>query len=131
MADLQNALFSRLTTALSGSIGTRAYWSKVPQGAAMPYLRMQTVSDPRPQHLQGYQSFRETRVQVDIFSRFYGEARGIAEGIIAEMADPKTVAGVKFGRVRAEGPRDLGEDVEGVGFVHRLSLDLLAWHSLA
>ncbi len=56
MADLQSALYSRLTTALSASIGTRAYWSKVPQGAAMPYLRMSTISDERPQHLAGYDS---------------------------------------------------------------------------
>ncbi|MAG24954.1 hypothetical protein CMI47_05180 [Candidatus Pacearchaeota archaeon] len=131
MADLQSALFSRLTTALSGSIGTRAYWSKVPQGAAMPYLRMQTVSDPRPEHLGGYDESRITRVQVDVFSRSYAEARAISESIISAVAQPATVAGVKFGRTKAEGPRDLGEDVEGVGYVHRLSLDLLAEHSLA
>ncbi len=131
MADLQSALFSRLTTALSGSIGTRAYWSKVPQGAAMPYLRLSTISDPRPEHLGGYDESRTTRVQVDVFSRSYAEARSISESIISAVAQPATVAGVKFGRTKAEGPRDLGEDVEGVGYVHRLSLDLLAEHSLA
>ncbi len=131
MADLQSALRTRLTAALSDKIGARAYWSKVPQSAVMPYLRMSTVSDPRAQHLKGYLTFRETRVQVDVFSRSYAEARGIAETMIAAVADPATVAGVRFGRTRAEGPTDLGEDVEGVGFVHRLSLDLLAWHSMA
>jgi len=131
MADLQSALFSRLTAALSGSIGTRAYWSKVPQDAAMPYLRMQTVSDPRPEHLRGYNASRTVRVQVDVFSRSYAEARAISESIISAVAQPATVAGVKFGRTKAKGPRDLGEDVEGVGFVHRLSLDLLAEHSIA
>ncbi len=131
MADLQSALYSRLTTALSASIGTRAYWSKVPQGAAMPYLRMSTISDERPQHLAGYDSSRITRVQIDVFSRSYAEARSISESIISAVAQPGTVAGVNFGRTKAEGPRDLGEDVEGVGYVHRLSLDLLAEHSLA
>ena len=55
----------------------------------------------------------------------------MAETIIAAVANPATVDGIKFGRTKAEGPRDLGEDVDGVGYVHRASMDLLAEHSLA
>ncbi len=128
MPDLQTALRSRIVTAVGHS---RVYWTLAPQGAQRPYIRMQTVSDPRPQHLSGYETARATRVQVDIFSDTYGAARSAAEAIIAAVADPATVGGIKFGRTKAEGPRDLGEDVEGVGYVHRASLDLLAEHSLA
>ena len=96
-----------------------------------PYIRMQTISDPRPQHLNGYQKARVTRVQIDVFADSYGAARSAAETIIAAVSDPATVSGIKFGRTKAEGPRDLGEDVEGVGYVHRASLDLLVEHSLA
>lgn len=128
MPDLQTALRSRIVTALGHS---RVYWTLVPQGKDRPYVRMQTVSDPRPQHLTGYEGARTTRVQVDVFADTYAAARVAAETIIAAVAQPATVNGVKFGRTTAEGPRDLGEDVEGVGYVHRLSLDLLAEHSLA
>lgn len=128
MPDLQSALRSRIVTAAGHS---RIYWTLAPQGASMPYVRMQTISDPRPQHLEGYDSARTTRVQVDVFASTYGGARSLAETIIAAVANPATVSGVKFGRTKAEGPRDLGEDVEGVGYVHRASLDLLAEHSLA
>lgn len=137
MPDLQGALFDRLkadatlSTALTENSIFKAYWSKVPQGKNLPYVRMQTVSDPRPQHLTGYDGARTTRVQVDVFASKYSEARSLAKSIIAAVAEPATVSGVKFGRTKAEGPRDLGEDVDGVGFVHRLSLDLLAEHSLA
>ena len=128
MADLQSALRSRIVTAVGHS---QVYWTLVPQGKDRPYIRMQTISDPRPQHLEGYQKARTTRVQVDVFADSYGAARSAAETIIAAVANPATVSGVKFGRTKAEGPRDLGEDVEGVGYVHRASLDLLAEHSLA
>jgi len=137
MADMQSALVARLAAdpslaaQLIANGKTRIYWTKVPQGADRPYLRMQTVTDLRPQHLTGYDAGRQTRVQVDVFADTYAQARALSESIIGAVALPATVAGVKFGRTRAEGPRDLGEDVEGVGFVHRLSMDLLVEHSLA
>ena len=128
MADLQTAIRSRIVAALDHP---RVYWTLVPQGAERPYVRMQTISDLRPEHLAGYDGARTTRVQVDVFADKYSEARAASETIIAAVAEPETVDGIKFGRTKAEGPRDLGEDVEGVGYVHRASLDLLAEQSLA
>ena len=128
MPDHMAALHSRISAAIGN---TRVYPGFVPQGKARPYVRMNTVSDVRPQHLQGYDGARSTRVQIDVFSDSYGEARAISETIIAALAEPATVAGVKFGRTKAEGPRDEGEDVEGIGYIHRLRTDLLAEHSLA
>ena len=128
MADLQSALFSRVSTAVGSP---RVYWGVAPQGKARPYVRMNTVSDPRPQHLSGYNGARQTRVQVDVFADTYAEARSISESIISAVAQPAAVNGVKFGRTTAEGPRDEGEDVDGIGYIHRLRTDLLAEHSLA
>lgn len=110
---------------------SEVHWTRVPQGKALPYVRLQIVSDPRPQHLEGYDGSRTSRIQVDCFAASWGQSHDIAETIIAAVAQPATVGGIKFGRTKAEGPRDLGEDVQGVGFVHRLSMDLLAEHSLA
>lgn len=128
MPDLQTALISRISSALGHA---RVYWGVVPQGKARPYVRMNVVSDPRPEHLTGYQRTRITRVQVDVFGPSYEESRSVSEAIIAAVANPATVEGIKFGRTKAKGPRDLGEDVTGVGYVHRLSTDLLTEHSLA
>lgn len=128
MADMQSALRSRIVTAAGFS---RVYWMIVPQKAALPYIRMQTISDPRPQNLGGYDAARASRVRVEVFADTYAVARGLAETIIAAVADPATAGGVRFGRTKAEGPRDLGEDVPGGKFVHRLSLDLLTEHTLA
>ena len=132
MADFASALRTRMTSdgPVSGVVGTKVYWSFVPQGTALPYIRLQTISDPRPEHLKGYETARVSRVQVDCFAAKYGDARGLAEKVITAVEDPGVTGGVHFGRVKAEGPRDLGEDT-ATGFVHRASLDLLAEHKLA
>lgn len=127
MADMQTALRSRLT---GGAAGTRVYWNIVPQTATLPYIRLQTISDPRPEHLKGYQGARTTRVQVDCYAATYAAARSMAEAVIAATATPGTTSGIHFGRIKAEGPRDLGEDT-AQGYTHRASLDLLVEHKPA
>jgi hypothetical protein len=127
MADFAQALKARLVAAIGGEI----HWGIVPQAKSLPYDRLQVISDPRPQHLQGYDGARVSRVQADCFASSWGAARARAEAIISALAAPSTVNGIQFGRIKAEGPRDLGEDVEGIGYIHRASLDLLVEHTLA
>lgn len=133
MADLQQALRTRLLddAAVTALVGDRIHWAAVPQRSALPYVRLTTVSDVRPQHLTGFEGSRLTRIQADVFAESYGAARNLSEALVAAVTDPETVGGVRFGRTGIEGPRDLGEDVPGKGFIHRLSLDLLTEHALA
>ena len=132
MADFATALRARLIADadVTAVVGTKVYWGVVPQATALPYIRLQTISDPRDEHLKGYDGARVTRVQADCFAASYGTARGLAEDVIIAVALPETSGGVQFGRVKAEGPRDLGEDTAN-GYVHRASLDLLVEHRLA
>lgn len=132
MPDFASALHSRLTGAapVSAIVGTKVYWVKVPQNQSRPYIRLQTISDVRPEHLQGYDGARVTRVQCDCFAETYAVSRDLAEKVIAAVATPGTFGGIVFGRIKAEGPRDLGEDV-GTTFVHRQALDLLVEHRTA
>ena len=124
MADFAPALLSRLT----GLAGGQVFWSIVPAGKALPFVRLQTISDPRPEHLKGYNGSRQTRVQADFFAATPKAARELALAGIAAVAEPATVGGVKFGRTSAEGPRDLGDD-STEGFIHRASIDLLVEHA--
>ncbi len=128
MADFATALRSRIVSQTTA--GTKVYWGIVPQAAALDYIRLQTISDPRPEHLRGYQSARVTRVQCDCFSATYGGARAMAEAVITATLTPGVTGAVHFGRIKAEGPRDLGEDT-AQGYIHRASLDLLVEHTLA
>ncbi len=132
MPDFGTALKSRLA-ADAGVIaagGNEIHWVKVPQGKTLPYVRLQTISDPRPEHLKGYDGARVSRIQADCFAASWGQARKIAEAIITAATSPMTVEGIQFGHTKAEGPNDLGEDV-GTAFVHRASIDLLVEHRLA
>ncbi len=132
MADVGTGLFAWITgtPAIAAALGSRLYpGRKVPQGIQRPYACYQVISDPRPQTLKGYERARTARVQIDVFADSYGAAKQVAEMIILTVATPGPHGGVQFGRVKAEGPRDLGEDTES-GFVHRASIDLLAEHKI-
>lgn len=124
--DFRGALRARLIAA--GVTGGKVFWNIVPQGTTLPYTRLQVVSDPRPEHLKGYDAMRQSRVQADHFAATYAAALAGAEATIAALAEPESGNGIRFGRTKAEGPRDLGEDIEGIGFVHRASVDLLVAH---
>lgn len=132
MADFEQALLARLVadSGVAALAGSRLYWGIIPQGKARPYVRLQVISDPRPQHLKGYFGARQTRVRADCMADKYGDARALAAAVIAALAEPATQDGVHFGRTKAEGPRTDGEDTDS-GFVHRASVDLLAEHKLA
>jgi hypothetical protein len=133
MADFYAALRLRLLTDVNVRAivdGKRIFWTIVPAGTARPYIRLQAISDPRPQLLDEYEDGRTTRVQCDIFADTHSDATALAEAVIAAVAEPGEFGGVLFGNVRAEGPRDLGEDGDQ-GFIHRASIDLLAEHSRA
>lgn len=133
MPDFVDALIERLNAAapVNALVGSRVYRINRPQNSVNPSIRLQVISDPRPEHLGGYDGARQSRVQVDCFADKSTTARDLAEKVISAVATPASAAGVVFGRIKAEGPRDLGEDVAGIGFVHRASLDLLVEHRLA
>lgn len=133
MADFVSALHGWITTAptVSPDLGTRLYpRDKVPQNAVSPYGMYQVISDPRPEHLKGYDRARQSRVQIWIVAATYGAARSISEKIIAAVSVPGIHGGIKFGRVKAEGPRDLSQDTSS-GTVSMASTDLLVEHKSA
>ena len=128
MADFAIALKSWLKAdAELAALTTELHWVSVPQAKAPPYIRLQTINDPRPQHLKAYDAMRVSRVQVDCFAKSWGLSRAIAEAIVNATAQPATHGGFQFGKVQATGPKDLGE-VKGTDFIFRASLDLLVAH---
>jgi hypothetical protein len=131
MADFATALRTRLISfgPLSTLLATRVYPLIRPQSSPLPAIRYQVISDPRPENLKGYDGARVSRVQVDCFASTYVGARDVAEKVVAAIASPATVAGVQFGRVKAEGPRDLFNDTDS-GDIYGASVDLLVEHRL-
>ena len=118
-------------------VGQRVYWVDRPQAAALPAIVLQTISDPRPQHLKGFDALRETRVQLDVFAanqpgglNGYDLTRRITEAAIAALVPENSGNGIIFNRALVDGARDLGERTE-TQFIHRHSIDLLIWWQAA
>lgn len=113
--------------AVTAIAGNRVNWVTRPQLSALPALTLQVISDPRPQHLKGFDGARDTRLQIDAWASGHGIAVALAAAAIAALASPATISGKRFGRAQVDGPRDLGEEVNG-SFVHRQSVDLTIRH---
>lgn len=125
MPDLAAALHGRLAAdaGVSAIVGTKIYPVAVGQKAEAPYIRYLIVSDPRPQHMKGYDGARQTLVQIDCYAAEYGVSRTLAQACVDALAGPAEHGGIRFGRGKAEGPRDFGEDTEK-GFVYRAVLEV-------
>lgn len=128
--DFQSGVRARLLadSTVSGIVGTRIDWVNRPQKAALPAISLQTVSDPRSEHLKGFDGARETRVQCDCWAATYSAALALARAAIAALKSPATISGKKFGNARVDAQRDLGENVADGNFIHRQSVDFIIWH---
>lgn len=129
MGDYVSALATHLEddTAVAAIADDRVHVEQVPQNTARPYVLLKVISDPRPQHLKGYDGARTSRVQADCVADRYGESRALAEVVIAAVAEPWDDGEIRFGRVKAEGPRDRGGEVEGE-YRYRAVVDLIPEH---
>jgi hypothetical protein len=129
MADLETALRARIKAnapfVTAGS--SQVEWEEQPQNTPLPNTTLLVVTDERPQHLQGYDTARTTRVQADCRASTPKQAKAMARALIAAVAAPGLFNGHQFGRTKAEGPRALNERVNDTT-VFRQSVDLLVWH---
>lgn len=107
-------------------IGDRVTWIERPQTAALDAITLQVISDPRTQHLKGFNDLRETRVQLDCWSRSHLGATSLGEAAIAALVPEDSADGVTFNRAHVDAVRDLGEPTP-TGFIHRTSVDLRVW----
>lgn len=128
--DMEGALRARIIDA--GTLaGDAVAWLEQPQGQALPHVTLAIVSEQREQHMKGFQDLRFTRVQADTRAATYAEAKALAEQVIAAAVPGGDFHGTNFRRASVDGPRDLGERIEGEAFTYRKSLDLLVRHSPA
>lgn len=113
---------------VSAIVGTRIDWTVRPQGSPFPAVVLKTISDGRPQHMGGFQTFRESRVQIDCYASTRAEAVALGAAVIAAIVPAAEVGGVTFRRTFIDTVRDLGANTDA-GFVHRDSIDAHIWHN--
>lgn len=127
--DMQGALRARITGAAT-TAGTRVYWVDRPQAAALPAVTLQTISDPRPQHLKGFDELRRTLVQIDCWATTHIAAATLKEAVLAAVVPENTSNGIRFDRAIVESSNDGGE-MAGNVFVFRERIDLGFWWATA
>lgn len=127
--DMQSGIRTRLLNdaRVADLVGTRVDWGQRSQATAYPAIVLQTISDPRPANLKGYEKTRGTLVQMDVYAKEYETALIIARAAIAVLKDPRKIGGKKFGPTFVDGQRDSLE-TSGTTNIHRQSVDLNIWH---
>lgn len=128
----ETALRKRLLddAAVRAIVSTRVDWSLRPQGDPYPSVVLTLVSDPRPQHLNGFHPLRETRVQIDCYAAHDKPAQAVAlrDAVIDAISTPRVkLGGVRFDRVRINNVLERGDQTETGTFVHRQLIDASFW----
>jgi len=72
--------------AVSGIVGDRVNFGVHPQGAPLPGVVMNTVSDAQGAFLAAPDGLSEARVQVDCYAESYGGAKVLARAVRAALA---------------------------------------------
>lgn len=131
MNDLPAALRSRLIAdpAVAAIVGERVSWMIVPQGSALPWVRLQMVGGREDWTLSGPTGFYSERIQCDCVAETDTMAMQLGRAVCAALRGPATVDGVNFGHTRCEGPFGDVEDVAGLGPIYRARIDLLMTHT--
>lgn len=102
-------------------------WTVRRQGAPLPAIVLQVISDPRPQTHDGFDSIRSSRVQMDVIGDSRGAVVALREAGIAALVVAGTFEGIRFDRAQVASVRDLGR-LEADIFRHRDSVDFIFWH---
>jgi hypothetical protein len=123
---METALRTRIIA--SAGVGSRVYWGIRPQGAELPAVVLNIVSDAREQHFGGFTGFQAKRVQIDCYGTTYADGPAMREAIIADLAQPATVGGVSFLGGFVNNTMTRGENTPG-GYIHRQMIDVTIWHN--
>lgn len=123
MADFAAALRTRLVNdlAVAAIVGEKVHWGIVPNAAATPYIRLQAIGGEEGEVLDGPDGLKRAFVTVDCYAGTHKAAWALAQATRAALVGTATFAGVTMIRTDSELPRDAGEDIPGVGYVHRVT----------
>ena len=109
-------------------VSSRIYPMAVPQGAAMPAITYQQITDTKLHHHGDPDTLVVTRLQVDCWGETYAAASGLKKAVrLALDGYTGTVAGRKIGNVIMENSTDIERQIPGTDKLKRYgkSLDFI------
>lgn len=113
--------------AVAALVGTRVDWTVRQQGAPLPAIVLELITDPRPQTHDGPDSIRWSRVRAKCLAETRAGAVALREATIPALVPAGEFGGVWFDNSYVDQVRDLGGDTE-TGFVHCDGVDFILWH---
>ncbi len=129
--NMEAALRARLLAAapVIALVGQRVTWVERPQGAALPAITLQNVTDERAQNFSGFDGLQPGYVQVDVWALTYASAKALKEAVIAALVPAGSQGDTRFTRgfVSAQ---DLSERTD-TQFIYRHSIDLTFHYATA
>ena len=130
--DMQAALRDRLvdSVAVGAICSDRIYWIDRPQLDSLPAITLQVVTDSRPQHLKGFDTYQRTTIQIDCWGETYAVCRQMTEAVIAEVVPEHTGNGIEFMRAIDIFSTDLPESASDK-LIHRIMTQLTVMWSAA
>mgnify|MGYP001619666212 CR=1 FL=1 len=125
----KTAVVARLLNAapIASAVATRINWTRRPQGETLPSIVVETITDPRPQTMDGPDSIRASRIRVHCNAATEADADALAEPVIAALTPAGSFGGVWFDNSYVDQVRPTGGDTDD-GFIHRTSIDFIIWH---
>lgn len=96
--DFEGALRARLIAAapVTAIAGQRIYWEERPQASSLPAITLLLASDPRAQHMGGFQSVRDAQIQIDVWGTSFAQKKAMKEAVISALSPPNTSNGIRF-----------------------------------
>lgn len=73
------------SASVSAIVGDRIHFRRHPQGQPLPAVILNVASETGSHHMQGANSLREARVQVDLWADTYGEAKALHRAVKQEI----------------------------------------------
>lgn len=111
-----------------GDNGPSIDWTVRRQGAPLPAVVLQTISDGLPQNYDGFDAVRPTRVQAKCLASDKTTAIALRKAVVAALVPAGTYSGVLFERAQIDPVRDLSAQTE-TGFVHCEAIDFNLRHN--
>ncbi len=95
----EKALAKRLLMAgpIAGKVASRVDWMRRPQGAALPAITLQIITDTRDQHYGGFHP-SVTRVQCDVWTDDFLASTELRDLIVPVLVPAAKVDGIRFQR---------------------------------
>lgn len=139
--NIEQGLYKHLsgTTVLTALTSDRIYPLIAPQGASVPFITYQQISNPKIHAMQADPSIWQPRFQLNSFADTYAGAKAVAKQVETALKDYKTVVSGLFGdgtsgvdvqRIFAENEIDLTDiDPDTMSATFHISQDFIIWHT--